>query len=68
MKLFGGCYTALITPIKKNGEVDYDGISRLVEFQVKEGVRGILAVGTTGECPTLTWDEHIKVIEKIHEY
>lgn len=68
MRLFSGCYTALITPMKQNQEVDFDGMRNLVEFQIKEGVRGILAVGTTGESPTLTWDEHIVVIEKIHEY
>ena len=39
----------------------------MVEFQVREGVQGILAVGTTGESATLTWDEHIKVTEIIHE-
>ncbi len=66
--MFSGCYTASITPMKKNGEVNYEGLQRLVEFQVEGGVRGILAVGTTGESPTLNWDEHNLVIEKIHEY
>jgi len=65
--MFSGCYTALITPMNENG-VDYDGLTRLVEFQVASGVSGILAVGTTGESPTLDWDEHDKVIEKVHEY
>lgn len=67
MKVFSGCFTALVTPMKKTCEVDYESLQRLVEFQVREGVQGILAVGTTGECATLTWDEHVKVIEKIHE-
>jgi 4-hydroxy-tetrahydrodipicolinate synthase len=49
-------------------EVDYEGLRRLVEFQVKGGVSGILAVGTTGESPTLDWNEHNKVIERIREY
>jgi 4-hydroxy-tetrahydrodipicolinate synthase len=48
--------------------VDYEGLRSLVEFQVKEGVSGILAVGTTGESPTLDWNEHNKVTERIHEY
>lgn len=65
---FKGCYTALITPMTRIGEVDYEGLSSLVEFQVKEGVSGILAVGTTGESPTLDWNEHNKVIERVHEY
>ncbi|MEM4243625.1 MAG: 4-hydroxy-tetrahydrodipicolinate synthase [Candidatus Bathyarchaeia archaeon] len=65
---FKGCYTAIITPMTRIGEVDYEGLSSLVEFQVKEGISGILAVGTTGESPTLDWNEHNKVIERVHEY
>jgi 4-hydroxy-tetrahydrodipicolinate synthase len=68
MVTFSGCYTALVTPLTPNGQVDYEGLRRLVEFQIKEDVSGILAVGTTGESPTLDWDEHNKVIEKVHEY
>jgi 4-hydroxy-tetrahydrodipicolinate synthase len=65
---FSGCYTALITPMNRNRQVDYEGLQQLVEFQIKNGVKGILAVGTTGESPTLDWNEHSKVIEKTHEY
>jgi len=54
--------------MKKSQEVDFEGLRQLVEFQVEEGVGGILGVGTTGESPTLDWDEHIEVIERIHEY
>jgi 4-hydroxy-tetrahydrodipicolinate synthase len=68
MSTFSGCYTALITPMKSNNQVDYEGLRSLVEFQVKEGVNGILAVGTTGESPTLDWNDHNKVTEKIREY
>jgi len=49
-------------------QVDYEGLRRLVDFQIREGVSGILAVGTTGESPTLDWNEHNKVIEKVYEY
>jgi len=63
-----GCTTALITPMNANQQVDYEGLRRLINFQVHEGVNGILAVGTTGESPTLNWEEHSKVIEKTHEY
>ena len=52
----------------KINEVDYEGLQSLVEFQIREGVSGILAVGTTGESPTLDWNEHNKVTERIHEY
>ncbi|MGD6933289.1 MAG: 4-hydroxy-tetrahydrodipicolinate synthase [Candidatus Bathyarchaeia archaeon] len=65
---FNGCTTALITPMKANQQVDYEGLRRLVDFQIQEGVQGLLAVGTTGESPTLNWEEHSKVIEKTREY
>jgi 4-hydroxy-tetrahydrodipicolinate synthase len=68
MVKFSGCYTALVTPMTQDRQVDYEGLSRLVEFQIKEGVSGILAVGTTGESPTLDWNEHNKVIEEVYEY
>ena len=63
--MFSGCYTAIITPMTEDG-VDYEGLAQLVEFQVTSGVSGILAVGTTGESPTLDWDEHDKVIEQVY--
>ena len=68
MVTFSGCYTALITPMNSNRQVDYEGLEELVDFQIKNGVKGLLAVGTTGESPTLDWNEHSKVIEKVHEY
>ncbi|MEM1550572.1 MAG: 4-hydroxy-tetrahydrodipicolinate synthase [Candidatus Bathyarchaeia archaeon] len=64
---FEGCYTALVTPMKNNFEVDFEGLKRLVEFQIREGVSGILAVGTTGESATLTHDESIKVIREVFD-
>lgn len=60
--MFSGCYTALITPMLPDGDVDLDGLRRLIEFQVAGGVKGLLAVGTTGESPTLSWDEHNNVV------
>jgi 4-hydroxy-tetrahydrodipicolinate synthase len=65
---FSGCYTALITPMNRNRQINYEGLQQLVEFQNKNGVKGILGVGTTGESPTLDWNDHSKVIEKIHEF
>jgi len=67
MVFFSGCYTALVTPMTKLRDVDYEGLRNIVEFQVREGVNGILAVGTTGESPTLDWNEHNKVIERTKE-
>jgi len=68
MFTFRGCTTALITPMTANQQVDYEGLRRLVDFQIQEGIDGLLAVGTTGESPTLNWEEHSKVIEKTREY
>ena len=68
MTLFSGCYTAIATPMTKLRDVDYEGLRSLIEFQVREGVQGILAVGTTGESPTLDWNEHNKVIERTKDY
>ncbi len=59
-----GTFTALVTPFE-DGEVDYEGLDRLSRFQIENGITGILAVGTTGESPTLSWDEHNKVIEAV---
>ncbi len=61
MELFG-CYTAIVTPFK-NGLVDYSALKLLVEDQIKGGVTGLVPVGTTGESPTLNFDEHMQVIE-----
>jgi 4-hydroxy-tetrahydrodipicolinate synthase len=61
-----GCYTALVTPF--TGEnVDYDELEMLADFQIQSGITGILAVGTTGESPTLSWEEHNTIIKKISD-
>jgi len=61
-----GCSTAIVTPFREDA-VDYDGLGKLAEFQIKSGITGILAVGTTGESPVLSWDEHNRVIESVAE-
>jgi 4-hydroxy-tetrahydrodipicolinate synthase len=63
MAEFRGAYTALITPMKDSGEVDYEGFRRLIEFQITEGIDGILPLGTTGETPTLDEDEEEPLIK-----
>ena len=62
--MLSGTMTALITPFV-DGQVDYDRLTRNVEFQIAEGIDGLVPVGTTGESPTLTHDEHDKVIEAV---
>lgn len=64
--LFTGCGTALITPFK-NGEVDFPALDRLVEDQIAHGVSALIAVGTTGEPATMTWEEHLAVIRRVVE-
>ena len=56
-----GCLTAIVTPFK-GGRVDFDSLAKLVEWQIEQGVDGIVAVGTTGESATLDVEEHVAVI------
>ena len=62
MKL-SGTITALVTPFAKDGSVDYGRLQALVEEQTSAGIEGICSVGTSGESPTLSHEEHHKVIE-----
>lgn len=57
-----GCYTAMVTPFD-GAVVDEPGLARLADFQILNGISGILAVGTTGESPTLDWEEHHRVVQ-----
>ena len=59
--MFTGTYTALVTPFK-NGKIDETAFERLVKSQIKAGVDGIVPVGTTGESPTLNYEEHVNVV------
>jgi 4-hydroxy-tetrahydrodipicolinate synthase len=60
--VFRGSFTALVTPFRGGG-VDEEAFRRLVEWQIAEGTHGLVPVGTTGESPTLSHDEHKRVIE-----
>ena len=60
--LFHGSYTALLTPFKDN-KVDFDAYRKLIDFQIENGTNGLVPVGTTGESPTLSHDEHKKLVE-----
>ena len=63
-----GTITAMVTPFDRSGAVDYGALKAFVDWQCENGVEGICAVGTSGESPTLTHDEHHKVIEKTIEF
>jgi 4-hydroxy-tetrahydrodipicolinate synthase len=60
--MFKGAITAIVTPFK-NGQFDETAYRELIEFQVKSGIHGIVPCGTTGESPTLSHDEHKRVVE-----
>jgi len=60
-----GCFTALITPFTQAGDLDQEGLEQLVNFQITNGITGILATGTTGESPTFKWKEHDYVIAQV---
>jgi 4-hydroxy-tetrahydrodipicolinate synthase len=60
---FRGVFTAIITPFRLNGDVDVEALKKLIDFQIENGIDGIVPCGTTGESPTLSHDEHDRVIE-----
>ncbi len=62
--MFKGSMPALVTPFR-NGELDLDTLKRLVEWQIGEGSTGLVPVGTTGESPTLTHEEHETVVAEV---
>ena len=62
--MFTGAMVALITPFQ-NGIIDFETLDELVDFQLDNGIDGIVPVGTTGECPTLSHEEHKQVVERV---
>ena len=64
---YQGLYTAIVTPFK-NGAVDYDAYKALIEAQIAGGVDGIVPMGTTGESPTVSTEEHLEIIRKCVEF
>ncbi len=63
LERFEGCWTAMITPFNRKGEVDFEGLEKNVQFQIENGAN-LVPTGTTGESPTLDWREHDRVITK----
>lgn len=62
MSIFKGAGVAIVTPMYENGEVNYDGFGKLIEFQIENKTDAIVVCGTTGEASTLTHEEHLDVI------
>ena len=61
--MFTGSLCALVTPMRADGAVDEDAFAAFVEWQIAQGTQGLVPVGTTGESPTLSHDEHRRVVE-----
>ena len=61
--MFEGAYTAIVTPFTRDGRVDYGKLRDLIAMQIAAGIDGIVPVGTTGESPTVDFDEHQKIVE-----
>lgn len=68
MAIFTGAGVALITPMKDNGDVDFEKMKEVIEFQIAGGTDAIIICGTTGEASTLSHEEHIECIKKCVEY
>lgn len=62
--MFKGAITALITPMNRDGSLDLPAFDRLVEWQIAEGISGLVPVGTTGESPTLSHEEHHEIVAR----
>lgn len=67
-RAFRGVYTAIITPFTQSGNVDEESLQRIIDDQIENGIDGLVPCGTTGESPTLSHEEHDRVIELTVEY
>ena len=63
MTTFTGCGTALVTPFRKDQSLDEETLRKLVRRQIQAGINFLVPCGTTGESPTLTHTEHLRVVE-----
>lgn len=66
-KKFRGTGTALVTPFKKDGTIDETALRKLVDYQIAGGVEAIIPIGTTGESPSISSDEHRRILEIVIE-
>ena len=68
MQVLQGSLVALITPMLKNGDIDYAALEKLIDWHIDMGTNGIVSVGTTGESATLDFEEHFNVISHTINY
>ena len=68
MAIFTGAGVAIVTPMKENGEVNYDKMGELLDYQINNSTDAIVVCGTTGEASTLTHEEHIETIRFTADY
>ncbi len=64
LERFDGCWTAMVTPFDRKGEIDFKGLEKNIQFQIENGAN-LVPTGTTGESPTLNWREHDRVITRV---
>ncbi len=65
--MFKGSLVALVTPMRDNGDIDYDALQTLIDFHVGQGSHGLVIAGTTGESATLDFDEHCELLARSRE-
>lgn len=65
MKKFGRCLTAMVTPFKENGDVNYEETKRLAKALIASGNDGLALAATTGEAPTLSWEEELRIFQEV---
>ncbi|CAN7947654.1 unnamed protein product [Ixodes hexagonus] len=63
--MFSGSLVAIVTPMKADGEIDYESFKKLVEWHLHNNTKGLVVLGTTGESPTISPDERIKIIRQV---
>ena len=62
--MFQGSIVALVTPMNLDGSIDYEGYLKLLDFHIANGSDGVVVVGTTGEAPTIDFNEHVNLIKE----
>ena len=67
MKKLGRCLTAMVTPFKENGDVNYTETKKLAKALLASGNDGLVLAATTGEAPTLSWEEEMRIFQEVKD-